>query len=325
MGSGSFDASASAARTAYRNTTGATAFTRNVDIHAGRTAKVAHDTLDLTKKPHRESRDSDSNPTSVPIGIMVDVTGSMGEIAKLIIDDLHKVMKTITDTGSVPYPSICFGAVGDAYSDRVPIQMGEFEADDELAEQHLSNIYIEGNGGGQDRESYELAMAFFANQVSTDHWEKRGSKGFLFIIGDEGYYPTVLADHQMRYLGLTEAQDISTEEVVEKLIQKWEVFCLRPGQTTCYGQASILKSWQDLLGAERVINVEDWHQIVSMIAGTVSVMSGVSVDVTTAAMRNADLKVTDLVDMTLTRLSTSSTIVSTDHESDTTDSGALRL
>ena len=38
-------------------------------------------------------------------------------------------------------------------------------------------------------ESYELAMYFMARHTALDCHEKRGKRGYLFIIGDEMAYP----------------------------------------------------------------------------------------------------------------------------------------
>lgn len=40
-------------------------------------------------------------------------------------------------------------------------------------------------------ESYELAMYFMARHTSIDCYEKRGKRGYLFMIGDELAYPKV--------------------------------------------------------------------------------------------------------------------------------------
>lgn len=53
----------------------------------------------------------------------------------------------------------------------------------------LGKILLEGGGGGQMRESYELAMYFMARHTSIDCFEKRGKRGYLFMIGDELAYP----------------------------------------------------------------------------------------------------------------------------------------
>jgi hypothetical protein len=77
-----------------------------------------------------------------------------------------------------------FGAIGDATCDRAPLQVGQFESDNRM-DDDLSRILLEGGGGGQKTESYELAMYFMARHTAADCYEKRGKRGYLFIIGDE--------------------------------------------------------------------------------------------------------------------------------------------
>lgn len=308
MGNGTFNASASAARASMRTTTGTSAFAHSAAAKAGKVAAL-HETLDLTKKPQRECRDNPDNPLSVPIAVMVDVTGSMGEIAKYIIDDLHKVVSVIRDRGVVKNPSLCFGATGDAFSDRVPIQMGEFEADDELAEKHLSNIYIEGNGGGNNGESYDLGLWFFANQVTTDHWEKRGQKGFLFMIGDEELRLSAPAAHIKEHCGVDAGEDQDIAAVITKLHERWEVFVLRPGGTCHFSDLDVRGTWTKHFPAERVIDVADWKEIVSLIAGTISIISGLTVDDVLATMKDSGLAAGSTTSTALATVASSAAIV----------------
>ena len=286
MGGGSFDYTSSSARSTVRKATGASAFTHDADAKAGKVDKL-HESLDFTKKPMRESRDSVDNPCSTPIAVLCDITGSMGGIPKLVIDDLHKLMKMVIDGGVVTDPHVLFGAIGDATCDSVPVQMGEFEADDELVEKHLSNIYIERGGGGQNMESYELFMWLFANKVSTDAYEKRGEKGYLFIIGDEKFYPTVRKDLVKTYLNCDMDEDMTTKYVAEELQKKWEVFCIRPAGTNNYNSSDVQGAWTSILPEERVIKAETWESIVPYIAATISVMSGKSLDDTIASMKDS--------------------------------------
>ena len=83
-----------------------------------------------------------------------------------------------------------FGAIGDATCDRAPLQVGQFESDNRM-DDDLSRILLEGGGGGQKTESYELAMYFMARHTATDCYDKRGKRGYLFMIGDEMAYPRV--------------------------------------------------------------------------------------------------------------------------------------
>ncbi|BCM93927.1 hypothetical protein IAD21_05822 [Abditibacteriota bacterium] len=284
MGSGYFDASASATRAKVRAATGATAFTHDAAARAG-TAPLLHPTLDVTKKSRRESRDVPGKQPATPIMVWLDVTGSMSQIPGLLIQDLSKLMKLVIDGKIVTDPQICFSAVGDATSDQVPIQVGEFEADDALAESHLSNIYLEGAGGGQSKESYELALWFAGNQVDTDAFEKRQEKGYLFIIGDEAPYKTVRRDLVKQYLGVSIDEDVSLKDAVAQASEKFHVFIIRPGGTGHYDSQDIQKAWAAVLPAERVIKQENWQDIAPLIAGTISVMSGESIDDTAVAMK----------------------------------------
>ena len=59
------------------------------------------------------------------------------------------------------------------------MRIGHFETDNR-SDEHLGKIVLEGNGGGGNHESYELAFYFGARKTATDAWEKRGKKGYFF-------------------------------------------------------------------------------------------------------------------------------------------------
>ncbi|MBC8104710.1 MAG: hypothetical protein H7Z41_19215 [Cytophagales bacterium] len=283
MGYGYFNTTSSATRARARMASGASAFGYSARAHAG-SAPALHPTLDLTRKPRRESRDSADSLHSTPIAVLCDVTGSMSNIPELVINDLHKLMRLILDGKVVPDPQIAFGAIGDANSDSVPFALGEFESDDVKAEAHLANLFLEGGGGGQSCESYELPLWFFGNHVHTDAWEKRREKGFLFIIGDESPYSTVRRAQARKHLGVAPSEDLSLEAAARQAQEKWEVFCIRPGGTSYFADKGVRDSWTKILPSERVIQAADWQQIVPQIAATVSVLAGESLDDTAALM-----------------------------------------
>ena len=133
----------------------------------------------------RESRDSEEHPTSIPIIIGLDVTGSMGRIPQALIGEgLPHMMDKIQAAG-VEHAQVMFAAVGDAKSDSAPLQVGEFETSDKLMDHWLQKVYLEGNGGGNGGESYSLVWHFAGCYTDTDSWEKRQQKGILITIGDE--------------------------------------------------------------------------------------------------------------------------------------------
>src|SRR5262249_54903386 len=129
----------------------------------------------------RESRDSQEHPHSLPIVFALDVTGSMGHIPRtLATEQLPHFMKLLTDC-KVPDPQLLFMAVGDATSDRAPLQVGQFESTAELMDKWLTWMYLEGGGGGSGEESYELALYFLAQHTETDSWVKRKKRAYLMM------------------------------------------------------------------------------------------------------------------------------------------------
>ena len=140
----------------------------------------------------RESRDSAEHPASLGIVFALDVTGSMGTIPEALArQELPTFMKLLGDF-QVPDPQVMFMALGDANSDDAPLQVGQFETTAELMDQWLTWSYLEGHGGGNGMESYDLAFYVLAQHTDLDCWVKRKKKGYLFMTGDELPYTTTV-------------------------------------------------------------------------------------------------------------------------------------
>lgn len=228
----------------------------------------AHPTLD-PRGVTRESRDSDGHPTSMPIAVLFDVTGSMGVVPRIMQSKLAKLHGLLQRNGYTDDPQILFGGIGDADSDRVPLQVGQFESGNAMDEQ-LRNIFLEGNGGGQKSESYELAAYFMARRVVTDAWDKRGQKGYLFIIGDELNKPRLTARTVRSVIGDDLSHDISVESVYRELQRKWNVYFVLPNQSYYYDDPEIADHWRQLLG-ERLLMLDDPAAVCELIALTVGI------------------------------------------------------
>ena len=237
MGSGTFDSGAYAARAASTKASGADPMAYNARVKSGAVPKAVHDSLNILLKPRRECRDNVDNPTSTPVSVFLDVTGSMGNMSYDILNDFPHFVSILQETGAVSNPAVLFGAVGDHKCDQVPIQIGEFEASDELLEQNLTNIFLEGNGGGNGGESYWLPLAFAAKQVETDHYEKRGKKGHLIIIADEPCHSFDSVACK-KYLGI-DMENMSMNDLATLVQEKWYVYILRPTGSAYSGDSKI--------------------------------------------------------------------------------------
>jgi hypothetical protein len=218
----------------------------------------------------RECRDSADHPNTTPIAVFFDVTGSMGYVPQVMQKRLGELHGLLQRKGYVEDPEILFGAIGDADTDRVPLQVGQFESDIRMDEQ-LREIFLEANGGGQKSETYELAAYFMANHTATDAWEKRGKKGYLFIIGDEMNKRVVKSIHLQNVLGEEVTEDVSVAEVYRQLQERWEVFFILPRQTSYFDDPQVNQHWRDLLG-ERLLKLEDPDGVCDLIALTVGLL-----------------------------------------------------
>jgi hypothetical protein len=261
MGSGiwSTDVYSSAAR--YRAATGASAF-----AYSDSGASTTHPDLDpfgIT----RESRDSDEHPDSLAVAVLFDVTGSMGHVPRTLQAKLPDLLGLLLRKGYAADPQIMFGAIGDATCDRAPLQVGQFESDNRMDEQ-LGQILLEGGGGGQMSESYELAMYFMARHTSIDCYDKRGKRGYLFIIGDELPYPRVSGKAVAKLIGDPRPRDIDVAAMVAELTEKYDVYYILPAGSSYAGDARVLRVWRDLLG-QNVLELDDLDAVCETIALTI--------------------------------------------------------
>jgi hypothetical protein len=211
----------------------------------------------------------------LPIGVLLDITGSMGVFPRQVQAELPKLMNKITEVTGIVDQQILFGAIGDATKgDPGPLQIGQFESGIEM-DDNISNFWLVGGGGGGGEESYQLGMYFFARHTSIDSWEKRQKKGFLFLLGDEKPYAVVCKDEVQSILGGGLEADISTAEIVAELKERYHVFALIPTNTSGVRYYPDLRShWKGLLGDENVIDVASETDVCETIALTVGLVEG---------------------------------------------------
>lgn len=243
----------------------------------------AHPDLDpLLIKGVRESRDTDEHPTTIPIAVFFDVTGSMGQIPAVFQTKLPKLMLLLTTVGGIEHPHVLFGAIGDANSDRVPFQVGQFESDNRCDDQ-LRNIVLEGEGGGQVMESYELALYFAAYKTAIDSWDKRQKKGYLFTLGDERFYPTVSPAAAKKVFGDDIPTAVTLQTLITETTKRFEYFHFHVLQGSYPADDRVIAPWKLALG-ERFLMLEDSNLICEAIAGVVSILEGAGLDAVDVAV-----------------------------------------
>ncbi|MEU1393264.1 MULTISPECIES: hypothetical protein [unclassified Nonomuraea] len=261
MGSGIWSTNVYDSAARYRAAAGSSAF-----AYSDGGARRVHPDLDPFGVT-RESRDSAEHPDSLAIAVLFDVTGSMRAVPRTLQTRLPDLLGLLLRKGYATDPQIMFGAIGDATCDRAPLQVGQFESDNRMDDQ-LGLILLEGGGGGQKRESYELAMYYMARHTSIDCHEKRGKRGYLFVIGDEMPYQRVSRNHVKDLVGDRLTAPLGVADVVAELTRKYDVYFILPQGASYAGDPEVLDSWRRLLG-QNVLELDDLDAVCETIALTV--------------------------------------------------------
>lgn len=165
-----------------------------------------------------------------PIIVALDVTRSRGDDTKLMYEKLPQLMGQIELKGYIENPGISFCAIGDANSDRAPLQVSQFEGDNRLDEA-LGRVWIEEGGGGTGQESYELAAYFYSQTNAVRLAAGTGKKGYCFFFGDEGFYPTLDKAQIKRVTGDEVTEDVTAKEAFRRLQEKFHTFFIYPQKT----------------------------------------------------------------------------------------------
>lgn len=275
MGGGTYDPSAYASyASTIKHTTHHSAVFKSTALNAA---------LDPKGVRVRESRDSADSPSATPLIVALDVTGSMGMIAHTLAKDgIGTLFTEVLDRKPISDPHMMFMALGDANCDRVPLQVSQFEADNRVIEQ-LTMLYVEGGGGGNGFESYNLPWYFAGMHTSHDAFEKRNKKGYLFTVGDEEF-PNDLTPAQIKeFIGDdVEEGSLSNAALIAAAQRMYHVFHIVVEEGShCHhhGKDRVYESWRaSPLGAQHILPLTDHTKLAEVVVSAMQVVEGADVD-----------------------------------------------
>ena len=188
------------------------------------------------------------SPAKNPLVYAFDVTGSMGQLPKIIYDKMPMIAGQIAQNKYLKDPTMSLAAIGDIFSDSAPIQIGNFSKL-RSADEWLKRLWLEGGGGGGAKESYEMTAYFYANNCEMPNAE---SPLFLFT-GDEGFYEDLVKNDLDEHFGGTH-QNTSAKDVFNALKKNFKnnVFLIHR-KYSAGDDSWIVKQWRNALGPEHVI------------------------------------------------------------------------
>ena len=275
MGSGRWE---STGRSYYRSSSSRARSTTNVR-EVFRATTIA-DALNPNGVMLRESCDSDHNPKSNAIIIGLDVTGSMGFIAyEIAKEGLGTLIEGILERKPVSDPHILVAAIGDVRTDRAPLQISQFEADDRIVKQ-LEELYIEGNGGGNNTESYDLPWYFAGTKTAIDCYTKRKQKGYLFTVGDEMPPVGLSQRHIEKVFGVSDETGYTPAELLRMAEEKYHVFHIIVEQghyVQRTGRDRVVGAWRELMG-KRAIPLDNYTNLPEVALAAMELSEGADLE-----------------------------------------------
>lgn len=230
------------------------------------TQRLSSTRLDPSLLPNGKILRSNSK---TPIIIVLDVTGSNIEFAKVVYDKMPMFYGQIEQQGYLKDFDISFCAVGDAFTDSYPMQICDF-AKGIVLDSYLEKLVLEGNGGGQRMESYEL-MAYYLYKNTSFLPE---SEPIIFFIGDEAPYPYTDEDQAKDFgIEIEEYARLHPFECLRKKVND-NVFCLLNKYCGDRFESSITHTWENMLAPEHVIKIKEEKSVVDLMLGVISMKSG---------------------------------------------------
>jgi hypothetical protein len=210
-----------------------------------------------------------SSNVKYPIVVMLDVTGSNTNLAKVCYDKAPMMHGQIEQQGYLPANEfeISFSACGDAYCDSAPLQIGDFAYGIEL-DNWIKKIYLEGGGGGQLHETYELAAYYYNNKCNID----KAIVPFFFFIADEAPYADIFRRNIKKVFDEDTNVDILSSKVFKQLDKKFHgnVFVLL--NKYCGGDwvPWIIDEWRKYIPEERIIRLKQEKSIIDVMLGIIA-------------------------------------------------------
>ena len=205
-----------------------------------------------------------------PLVYIFDITGSMGNLPRLIFDKMPMVAGQIVEQKYLDKPEISLAAVGDVTCDEGPLQVCDFAKIRDL-DPLLKKIWIESGGGGQHYESYEFMAYYYARL-----YDMQGARlPICLFTGDESFREKLSGTELRKHFG-SQHEDIDAATVFEELKQKFNrnVFLLHRFYESHGLNKEIVEQWESVLGRGYVIKLPEDAAVADITLGILALVSG---------------------------------------------------
>lgn len=203
--------------------------------------------------------------------VVLDLTGSMNEWPPELFRRLPLLFNEAAKYLGSDDLEILFAAHGDARTDDRPLQVTRFgrgaELDGLLASFHPVGG---GGGGGQGTESQELMALYLHELVDT----ASARHVHAFFVTDEMACGRADPDLARTHLGIEVPDALrDTKALFRSLARRMNAYAVLC-ETGTYDPAPIRKGWEGLVGAERILPLDDARRVADVLLGTLAAQTG---------------------------------------------------
>ncbi len=195
----------------------------------------------------------------------LDVTGSMGEWRQEILNRLALLYGEAQKYLGNSLEILFIGFGDHRYNDK--IEVTRFGSD-KILDSYLASLDLNAWGGGNRVESPEMVAAYVATSVDTSS----AKNVYFYLITDEGIDTNIDANAFKNLFGECEQIPADTKKTFESLFIRMKVFCVF-AITNSYGTDatdSIRAEWDNMLGKQRVLALDDSRRVVDVMLGSLS-------------------------------------------------------
>ena len=243
---------------------------------------------------------------AVPVVIVSDLTGSMGEWPGVMFSKLPYLDNELQEYYGDDY-AVSFAGVDDVTCCPIPFQARKFCKGTDMKKE-LEAIQHTRLGGGTMEESYDIPAMYYLMNCEMPN----AIQPLMVFIGDEGLYENINptdAEHWARH---KMDKRMSIKTLFEKLKTRYSVYLIRKP----YGSYAsndldpnnrrIREQWVELLGEDHVVDLPDPSRVVDVLFGIFAKETG-KVDYFEKELKDRQLKDKDgkhKVDVVLKSLKT---------------------
>ncbi len=195
--------------------------------------------------------------------VSVDRTGSMGPWTKEILDRCAVLYKEAQKYLGEDL-EILFTSFGDYPATRDEFLVAPLGHGPEL-DTYLKVLNADADGGGNGVESSDMAAMYCLEMLDTSS----AQNVFFFTVTDEGFYPE--KRHSEDYLGCKTSPELRDMIAVYRALKiRMNVFTIFGATATGRGYGNANKSWEETLGDDHVVPLDDGRRVVDVMLGVVA-------------------------------------------------------